>query len=191
MTDRSLSEYRRRRDLRKSPEPSAGKGRKTGGPIFVIQKHDASNLHYDFRIEVDGVLKSWAVPKGPSTDPRQKRLAEPTEDHPLDYADFEGVIPEGQYGAGSVIVWDRGIYENLGDEPVAEGLEEGHVKIRLDGEKLRGGYALTTFRGDSWLLVKTDDEEVDARRNPVSTEPTSVLSGLTVEEVLADEQEDR
>lgn len=191
MTDeRSLDTYRKKRDLRKTPEPSGGTGTDTDGPIFVIQKHDASSLHYDFRIEVDGALKSWAVPKGPSTDPREKRLAEPTEDHPLDYADFEGVIPEGQHGAGSVIVWDRGSYENLGDGRVSDGLDGGHVKLGLHGEKLRGGYALTKFRGDSWLLVKTDDEEADARRNPVSTEPASVLTDRTLEEVRDDAKED-
>lgn len=187
---RSLDDYRKKRDLRKTPEPSGGKGARGDRPIFVIQKHAASSLHYDFRIEVDGTLKSWAVPKGPSTDPREKRLAEPTEDHPLDYADFEGVIPEGEYGAGSVIVWDRGTYENLGDDPLVDGLEDGHIKVRLHGRKLRGGYALTAFRGDSWLLVKTDDEEADARRNPVSTEPASVLTDRTVAEVREDAQED-
>src|SRR6266545_6832263 len=115
MPSEQLKRYRAKRDFRKTKEPS-GKGkrrrRKKREPIFVIQKHDARTLHYDFRLEVDGVLKSWAVPKGPSTDPREKRLAMPTEDHPMEYARFEGVIPEGEYGAGPVIVWDRGVYEN-------------------------------------------------------------------------------
>ena len=160
-------------------------------PRFVIQKHDASTLHYDFRLEVDGVLKSWAIPKGPSTDPSEKRLALPTEDHPLDYADFEGVIPEGEYGAGTVLVWDTGPYENItekedGLRPMAEAIEEGHVLVRLHGEKLQGGYALQrTGSGEDarWLLVKMDDEAADARRNPVSTEPLSVLSGRDLDEI--------
>src|ERR671930_1238021 len=116
-----LDAYRKKRDFRRSPEPRGG-GRRRGrpGPRFRVQKQQARSLHYDFRLEVDGALRSWAVPKGPSTDPREKRLAMPTEDHPLEYGDFEGVIPEGQYGAGTVIVWDRGTYRNLNDEPVEE-----------------------------------------------------------------------
>jgi DNA ligase D-like protein (predicted 3'-phosphoesterase) len=158
--------------------------------MFVIQKHAARSLHYDFRLEVDGVLVSWAVPRGPSTDPREKRLAVQVEDHPLGYGDFEGVIGEGHYGAGAVIVWDTGSYEKLGDgESMSEALERGQVSIRLHGEKLRGGYALRrTTGGDKpkWLLVKRRDEHADARRNPVSTQPESVLSGRTVEEVAAE-----
>jgi DNA ligase D-like protein (predicted 3'-phosphoesterase) len=136
---------------------------------------------------VDGVLKSWAVPKGPSTDPRDKRLAMPTEDHPLDYADFEGVIPEGHYGAGAVVVWDAGTYENLlEDQSMSEALEGGHARVWLHGHKLRGGYTLRRTSGGEkpqWLLMKRRDEEADARRNPVSTEPRSVISGRTIEEV--------
>jgi DNA ligase D-like protein (predicted 3'-phosphoesterase) len=158
-------------------------------PTFVIQKHDASSLHYDFRLEVDGVLKSWAVPKGPSTDPRDKRLAMEVEDHELDYADFEGVIEEGSYGAGAVIVWDNGTYESLnGDESMAEALERGSARVWLHGKKLRGGYTLRRTSGGAkpkWLLMKRRDEEADARRNPVSSEPRSVISGRTIEEVAA------
>lgn len=154
---------------------------------FVIQKHHARSLHYDFRLEADGVLKSWAVPKGPSTDPRQKRLALPTEDHPLEYGDFEGVIPRGNYGAGSVIVWDRGTYQNLKEEvEVSEQIARGHLTVWLDGQKLTGGYALhRTDRGgkEQWLLVKMDDEAADARRNPTSTQPQSVISGKTNEDL--------
>lgn len=176
-----------------------GESQRADRPIFVIQKHDASTLHYDFRLEVDGVLKSWAVPKGPSTDPGVKRLALPTEDHPLAYADFEGVIPEGEYGAGAVLVWDTGPYRNLRVEKegdglsMAEALDEGKVEVWLDGHKLQGGYALIrTESGDDahWLLIKMDDEGADRRRNPTSTEPASVLSGRTLDEIREDVKEE-
>ncbi|MGD2059994.1 MAG: DNA polymerase ligase N-terminal domain-containing protein [Acidimicrobiia bacterium] len=188
-----LDEYEQKRDFDSSPEPEGRGGSPGSGDRFVIQKHDASTLHYDFRLEVEGVLKSWAVPKGPSTDPSDKRLAIPTEDHPLDYIDFEGVIPEGDYGAGAVLVWDTGTFENRtaddGGEPVsmADAIESGHVSFCLYGHKIAGGYALTrTGSGDDsrWLLVKKDDDEADARRNPTSTEPESVLSGRTLEEIV-------
>lgn len=190
--------YSSKRDFSRTPEPRGGKRRASDRPGFVIQEHLASTHHFDFRLEVDGVLKSWAVPKGPSTDPREKRLAVPTEDHPLEYADFEGVIPEGEYGAGAVIVWDRGPYENLTERdgepvPIGRALENGHAVVRLDGSKLKGGYALQrTGSGDEtrWLLIKVDDDAADARRNPVSTEPESVVSGKTVREI-ADEQAGR
>jgi DNA ligase D-like protein (predicted 3'-phosphoesterase) len=188
-----LSEYRRKRDRRRTPEPAGGRRKRGAGkePRFVIQQHDATAMHWDFRLEAEGVLKSWAVPKGPSTDPREKRLAMPTEDHPLDYASFEGVIPEGEYGGGPVIVWDHGTYRNLTEKkgleiPVEEGVEAGHVKVFLEGEKLRGGYALTrtgTKPRPRWILVKMKDEHADARRNPVRTERRSVISGLTVQEM--------
>jgi len=160
-------------------------------PRFVIQKHDASSLHYDFRLEVDGTLRSWAVPKGPSADPREKRLAVEVEDHPLDYADFEGVIGQGNYGAGSVIVWDRGTYRNLDEEhSMAESLAAGHANVWLEGAKLKGGWTLQRTRAGEkpqWLLIKRRDEGADARRNPESTQPESVISGRTVEQV-ADEE---
>lgn len=187
-----LKEYKAKRDFRRTTEPGESTRQPSDKPIFVIQKHDASNLHYAFRLEVDGVLKSWAVPKGPSTDPSVKRLALPTEDHPLDYADFEGVIPEGEYGAGPVLVWDTGPYRNLraekekADRSMAEALEDGKLEVWLEGQKLQGGYALIqTDSGDDerWLLIKMDDDEADARRNPTSTEPASVVSGLTLEEI--------
>ena len=155
---------------------------------FVIHKHAATRLHYDFRLEADGVLKSWAVPRGPSTDPREKRLAVEVEDHALGYADFEGVIGEG-YGAGQVIVWDRGTYRSLGDEPVEEALRGGHLSFWLEGVKLRGGWTLqrTSNAGKpQWLLVKRRDEHAGARRNPVSTQPESVVSGRTVEDLAAE-----
>ena len=209
-----LRDYRSKRDFGRTSEPSgegAGKDRGTSAehPLFVVQEHAASTRHFDLRLEVDGVLKSWAVPKGPSTDPSEKRLAVPTEDHPLEYADYEGVIPEDQYGAGAVIVWDRGTYRSLkedgaeaedddegegAEEPpsMAETLADGHATVWLEGKKLRGGYALIriedadAWEDQRWLLVKMDDDEADARRNPVSTEPKSVLSGRTVEEVAAE-----
>jgi DNA ligase D-like protein (predicted 3'-phosphoesterase) len=199
-SDQALEAYEQKRDLSKTPEPSDGESEldwASERPVFVIQKHDASSLHYDFRIEVEGVLKSWAVPKGPSTDPSDKRLAVPTEDHPLDYADFEGVIPEDEYGGGTVLIWDRGSYRNLKDsdgeeeaESVSQQIDDGHVTIWLNGAKIAGGYALIrTDQGDDerWLLIKMDDDEADARRNPVSTEPKSVKSGRTLEEIRKEE----
>jgi DNA ligase D-like protein (predicted 3'-phosphoesterase) len=201
-TKKKAKTYEEKRDFRKTPEPSGGEGNLDWAdqrPIFVIQKHDASTLHYDFRIEVDGALKSWAVPKGPSTDPSQKRLAVPTEDHPLAYADFEGVIPEGEYGGGTVLIWDRGSYRNLKEkegekEPksVAQQLKDGHATIWLNGHKISGGYALIrTGKGDNarWLLIKMDDEKADARRNPTSTEPKSVKTGRTLDEIREQEKE--
>jgi DNA ligase D-like protein (predicted 3'-phosphoesterase) len=157
---------------------------------FVIQKHAASSLHYDFRLEVDGVLRSWAVPKGPSTDPRVKRLAVEVEEHRLEYGNFEGVL-DGGYGAGTVIVWDRGTYQNLDpDRSMAEAIDAGHVKVRLAGEKLEGGWTLQrTSAGEKpqWLLIKRQDDQADARRNPQSTQPESVQSGRTIEQVAADQ----
>ncbi len=189
----SLEEYQRKRNLERSPEPKAKK--KTSGtvrPIFVIQQHRASSMHFDFRLEVGGVLVSWAVPKGPSTDPKEKRLALMVEGHPLDYHHFEGRIPEGEYGAGTVIVWDTGHYRNLMEEKenalsMAESIEEGHVEVWLEGKKLQGGYVLIhTGKGKNkkqWLLKKMKDDKADARRSPVNTEPESVLSGKTVQEL--------
>lgn len=203
MPNNSLEDYNKKRDFSKTKEPEGKKERASEKPVFVIQKHDASNLHYDFRIEIDGVLKSWAVPKGPSTDPSVKRLAIPTEDHPIKYADFEGIIPEGEYGAGPVIVWDKGTYRNLKLEDLKEGeekktmeeaLEDGYITIWLEGEKLQGGYALIkTGKGKDarWLLIKMQDEKADARRNPTSTEPKSVLSDKTLEEIKEEEKEDK
>lgn len=191
MARKDLRKYQERRDFRRTPEPAGGEGARSSQSIFVIQKHDASHLHYDFRLEVEGVLKSWAIPKGPSTDPREKRLAVPTEDHPLEYADFEGIIPEGEYGAGTVLVWDTGTFRNITEKkgaaiPLATAVEHGHVKVWLEGRKLQGGYALTRFKtgkDEAWLLVKTDDEAADPHRNPVRDEPNSVLSGRTMEEI--------
>jgi len=146
-------------------------------PRFVIQQHAATALHYDFRLEADGVLKSWAVPKGPSTDPREKRLAVQVEDHSLDHADYEGP---------RVIIWDAGTWRPLTEGAVGEALERGHLSFWLEGEKLRGGWTLQRTSGGAkpqWLLIKRRDEEADARRNPVATQPESVKSGRTIDEV--------
>ena len=195
----ALKPYRRKRDFRKTAEPKGRPPRRTARrPIFVVQKHRARTLHYDFRLEVDGVLKSWAVPKGPSVNPGDKRLAVLVEDHPLDYADFEGVIPEGEYGAGAVLVWDRGTYGNLKEEAgegdavsMADALRAGEVAVRLEGEKLCGGFALVRTRmggnPKNWLLIKMKDADADPRRNPVENEPASVLTGRTIEEILEEE----
>jgi DNA ligase D-like protein (predicted 3'-phosphoesterase) len=157
-------------------------------PVFVVQKHQASTLHYDLRLQVGDVLKSWAVPKGPSIDPREKRLAVAVEDHSLAHGDFEGAA-----GAGAVIVWDRGTYENLtrrdGEEvPIDAALAGGHVVVGLRGEKLRGAFALTRTDREGgrerWLLVKVRDADADARRDPVSTQPESVISGRTLEDLI-------
>ena len=168
-------------------------------PRFVVQKHAATSVHYDFRLEVGGVLKSWAVPKGPSTDPRDKRLAMAVDDHSLSWGDFEGVIPEGEYGAGPMIVWDRGVFQNISETrrgeamDLSEAIEKGDVKLFMLGEKIKGAYALVRTGPPSdrekWLLIKKRDEGSDARRRPTSSQPESVLSGRTIEQVLDEEAE--
>jgi DNA ligase D-like protein (predicted 3'-phosphoesterase) len=181
---RELDEYRRKRDLKKSGEPAGGR-RKGETDRFVIQRHEASRLHYDLRLQIGDVLVSWAVPKGPSLDPRDKRLAVQTEDHPLDYVEFEGRIPEGEYGAGTMIVWDTGTYQNVTAKrgrpiEMADAVEHGHVSVWLEGEKIRGGFALSRMgEGRDWLLVKKDDEGADRRRKPAKTQLASVLTGRT------------
>jgi DNA ligase D-like protein (predicted 3'-phosphoesterase) len=198
MNDR-LSRYRDKRRADHTSEPdvrgerSSKRSRERGLPRFVIQEHQASSRHFDFRLEVDGTLRSWAVPKGPSTDPREKRLAVEVEDHPLEYADFEGTIGEGNYGAGAVIVWDHGTYRNLDEEhSMADTIAAGHAKVWLDGEKLRGGWTLQRTGGGSkpqWLLIKRRDGLADARRNPPRTEPRSVVSGRTVDQIAREHNE--
>ena len=163
-------------------------------PIFVIQQHAARRLHYDVRFEVDGVLKSWAVPRGPSMNPADKRLAVPTDDHPMEYASFEGTIVPATYGTGAVIVWDAGVYDVLprsdGTETtMAEAIDRGHFKIWLHGVKLNGGWAFTRTgdgRDAQWLMVKLKDPKADARRDPTSTQPKSILTGRTIEQVAKD-----
>ncbi len=178
-----LNEYRRKRNPERTPEPFGGR-RGPGGRLFVIQKHAARRLHYDLRLEIDGTLKSWAVPKGPSLRPREKRLAVHVEDHPLEYADFEGVIPPGNYGAGQVIVWDRGWYRPLTGDDLSAQLERGRLDVELFGVKLRGAWTLTRLSGKErdWLLLKKADAFV-AEEEATERWPESILSGLTVEEL--------
>lgn len=187
-----LKKYKQRRDFKKSPEPKGSRiKRKIKHPIFVIQKHDASHLHYDFRLEIDGVLKSWAIPKGPSNNPEEKRLAVEIEDHPIAYATFEGVIPEG-YGAGTVMVWDIGSYENLKakkkeKKSMADCYKDGKIEVNLKGKKLHGGYALirTHFRDSThnWLFFKMKDDQVDEHKK---SEDKSVLTGRSLKEIARD-----
>lgn len=190
MRENRLKKYEEKRDFRKTTEPKKHGNTSYDQPMFVIQKHDSQNLHYDFRLEIDGVLRSWVIPKGPSTDPSEKRLAIETEDHPISYADFEGIIPEGEYGAGEVIIWDKGTYENHSKKnnqelSMQEGHQKGHMTFWLEGEKIKGGYALVRIDDDEkqWLLIKEDDEEADARRNPSKTKPKSVVSGRTLDDL--------
>lgn len=191
-----LEAYRRKQDFAKTSEPSGSGRKKTEGkPRYSIQKHRSKRLHYDLRLEVEGVLKSWAVPKGPSLDTKTKRLAVPTEDHPLDYIDFEGTIPEGEYGAGTVIVWDIGTYKNTTEAdgkpvPMTEALEKGHATVFLSGKKLVGGFALTrTGRGknERWILVKMKDDFASPDLDILEAEPDSALTGRSVEEVGGEE----
>ena len=190
----ALEAYRKKRNFDQTPEPPgdvrrAARRRK---PIFVVQKHDASRLHYDFRLEINGVLTSWAVPKGPSMNPADKRLAVMTEDHPLEYADFEGVIPKGQYGAGTVMVWDKGWYEPASGLPPDRQLARGKIDVVLHGRKLREGFTIirTTNRSSgrsqtrNWLLVKHRDEYADSSWSiEAPTLNRSVLTGRTLDEI--------
>jgi len=183
----ALNEYDTKRNFTRTKEPSGKRKKgKTMQLIFVVQKHQATRLHYDFRLEVDGVLKSWAVPKGPSMNPADKRLAVMVEDHPYDYKDFEGTIPEGEYGAGTVMIWDCGTYETREGSP-AEALERGALKTRLNGKKLKGGFALvrTAMGGkkENWLLIKEKDEFAQAKSDILEDEPDSAVSGRTMEEI--------
>jgi DNA ligase D-like protein (predicted 3'-phosphoesterase) len=199
MAEPALTDYRAKRNFDATPEP-AGEAPQPGeaeatqhSNRWVIQQHAARRMHYDFRLESGGVLISWAVPKGPSYDPTVKRLAVKVEDHPLDYREFEGVIPHDNYGAGSVIVWDEGTYRNLTERRskpvgVTEAVATGHVSVWLEGQKLRGGWSLTRFGegSTSWALVKRKDEYADPTKDVTRDAPASVKSGHTVEEVGRD-----
>ncbi|HUI84962.1 MAG TPA: DNA polymerase ligase N-terminal domain-containing protein [Candidatus Binatia bacterium] len=186
----ALEEYKRKRDFRHTPEPPP-KVAKGGQRRFVVQKHRASRLHYDFRLEMDGVLKSWAIPKGPSLDPADKRLAMQVEDHPVSYFDFEGIIPPGNYGAGTVMVWDMGTWEALGD--ASQMLHKGDLKFRLDGQKLKGEFALVHIRsrrpdskGTEWLLIKHRDAYVQPDYD-IDRYDSSVLTKRSLKEIAGDE----
>lgn len=189
----TLSTYRSKRDFTRTPEPSGKTVKKKltsrKKPIFVVQEHHASHLHYDVRLQIGKVLVSWAVPKGPSLNPTVKRLAVQTEDHPLDYADFEGIIPEG-YGAGTVMVWDIGTYKNLKDCSMEQSLKDGQIEVELKGQKLEGAFAFvrTNYAGSkkNWLMIKMKDEFASAKKNPVSTQKRSALTDRTMSEIKND-----
>ncbi|MFJ5558569.1 DNA polymerase ligase N-terminal domain-containing protein [Streptomyces sp. NPDC093250] len=192
-----LRDYHGKRDFARTGEPRGGGAEPADRPRFVVQIHDARRMHFDFRLQVGDVLKSWAVPKGPPEDPRDKRLAVPTEDHPLEYEEFEGVIPPGEYGGGTVIVWDHGTYEPLSRDrqgrPIdfAESLERGHATFRLHGSKLRGEYALTRFRSgddgeEAWLLVRAAKGRARGRGAPDPRRARSVRSGRTLAQIAAE-----
>src|SRR5882724_1335226 len=185
----ALEEYQRKRRFTETPEPPPKVGKRDEHP-FVVQKHQATRLHYDFRLEMEGVLKSWAVPKGPSYNPSDKRLAMMTEDHPYDYASFEGVIPAGQYGGGNVIIWDSGTWEFIepGDDPV-KAIRSGKLTFRMFGKKMFGAWALVKMKGrdgskgNEWLRLKHRDQFASAEVDVTELAPRSIISNLTVEEI--------
>jgi len=188
MADHLLKKYKQMRDFGDTPEPAGGKPKRGKQPIFVIQKHQASHLHYDFRLEMEGVLKSWAVPRGPSYDPTVKRLAMMTEDHPYDYADFEGVIPAGNYGAGNVIIWDNGTWELTEPDDAVEGVRKGKLAFKMYGKKMFGEWALVKIRGRSpkgneWLLLKHRDEWANDKVDVTEFAPRSIISNKLVDEI--------
>jgi bifunctional non-homologous end joining protein LigD len=184
----ALEEYRRKRDFKKTSEPPPAKVEvEHTGLSYLIQKHDATRLHYDFRLELDGVLLSWAVTKGPSLNPSDKRLAVRTEDHPIAYGSFEGTIPQGEYGGGTVMLWDQGTWSPKGD--ARAGLKKGHLSFELRGQRLKGGWNLIRMRGDSkrenWLLIKEADEEAQSSSNGafLAERASSVTTGRSMEEI--------
>ena len=181
-----LAEYKKKRRFNKTPEPGPETKTSELGNIFVVQKHRATQLHYDFRLEADGVLKSWAVPKGPSLDPNVKRLAMQVEDHPVDYADFEGVIPEGQYGGGTVMVWDNGVYAPENTTSVSSALAKGELKFTMLGKKLKGSFVLVRTRERQWLLMKHRDKFA-TEDEIAETQPYSIMSKRTLAEIAEDE----
>jgi bifunctional non-homologous end joining protein LigD len=184
MSDMGLEEYKRKRRFNETPEPE-GKLKTTAGNSFVIQKHRATRLHYDFRLEMEGVLRSWAVPKGPSVNPAEKRLAVETEDHPMDYGGFEGVIPKGNYGAGNVIIWDHGTYDMVDPDTPEKGWAKGKLHFVLNGRKLRGEWVLVRGSREprQWIFFKVRDKFAVATGEITAERPESVLSGLLVEDV--------
>jgi bifunctional non-homologous end joining protein LigD len=191
MAANALAEYNRKRDFKKTAEPAGKIARSAGGNRFIVQKHEATRLHWDFRIEADGVLKSWAVTKGPSPDPDIKRLAVRTEDHPLAYAEFEGIIPEDEYGGGTVMLWDKGTWEPAPGKSWKD-LEKGHLHMILHGERMKGEWLLIRLKKkpgekrENWLLRKLDDQYAEAGDALVQRGLTSVLTGRTMAEIAAD-----
>jgi bifunctional non-homologous end joining protein LigD len=187
----ALDEYRAKRRFENTPEPppAGSKTQRAAKTRFCVQRHNAARLHYDFRLEIGGVLKSWAIPKGPTLDPAVKHLAAHVEDHPLEYGEFEGNIPAGNYGAGSVMLWDRGTFDLLGEVPAEDQLARGDLKFRLHGEKLNGEFALVLMKGrgkgNEWLLIKKRDEHASPGWD-VEAHASSVLSGRTQEEIARD-----
>jgi bifunctional non-homologous end joining protein LigD len=185
-----LEEYKKKRQFDRTPEPAGGETPAKTENTFVVQKHDATRLHYDFRLAIDGTLKSWAVPKGPSLNPNDKRLAVRTEDHPLEYANFEGNIPEGSYGAGEVMVWDRGTFQLEGKGSALQQLDHGEIKFSLNGEKLHGSFVIVKLKnsqkGNEWLMIKHKDAAVDPDWN-IEEHDGSVLTGRVLEEIKAEE----
>ncbi|HEY7502698.1 MAG TPA: DNA polymerase ligase N-terminal domain-containing protein [Gemmatimonadales bacterium] len=198
-----LGEYRRKRDFSRTREPAGGERKKSPGLAYVIQKHAASRLHYDLRLELDGVMKSWAVPKGPSLDPAVKRLAIHVEDHPIEYNQFEGTIPAGEYGGGTVMIWDFGTYTSAGEEDDAEaalraGYRRGELKLVLRGKRLKGAWVLvrTKGRGDrprqqQWLLIKQRDEAADPDIDPTEAYQTSARTGRSMDEIAKGQRKRR
>jgi bifunctional non-homologous end joining protein LigD len=187
-----LAEYNAKRDFTKTREPAGKVPRtRTKALHFVIQKHAASHLHYDLRLELDGVMKSWAVPKGPSLDPSVKRLAMEVEDHPISYNSFEGTIPEGEYGGGTVMLWDRGTYEaedGGGADSLREGHERGDLKVVFHGKRMHGSWVLVRMRRPGrpqWLFIKHDDEHATAKKDITVVNDTSVTTGRTMEQIAA------
>ena len=187
-----LKTYRAKRNFKVTDEPSGARDVRAAPHLrFVVQKHAATRLHYDLRLEVDGVFRSWAVTKGPSLDPKDKRLAVEVEDHPLDYGDFEGTIPKGEYGGGSVMLWDRGYWAPIDSEP-AKALRKGELKFVLSGEKLQGSFVLVRMKRrenekrDNWLLIKHRDEyAIEGDADALLADATSVASSRTMEEIAA------
>ncbi len=183
-----LEEYSAKRAFQKTPEPPPSGKSGAPGNYFCVQRHDATRLHYDFRLEIDGVLKSWAVPKGPTLDPAARHFAAHVEDHPIEYGGFEGNIPAGNYGAGSVMLWDRGAFDLLGDAAGAEQMARGDLKFRLHGEKLNGDFALVRMKvkgkgkSNEWLIIKKRDQFATPGWD-VESHANSVLSGRTQEEI--------
>ena len=180
-----LDVYERKRDFKKTPEPAPRRVKGTGPLKFVVQKHRATALHYDFRLEAGGTLRSWAVPKGPSLDPKQKRLAMEVEDHPLEYASFEGIIPEGEYGGGTVMVWDEGHWAPMEDADPVRALAKGELRLLLDGKKLKGSWTLVNTGDRRWLLMKRKDEYASTEDITV-TQPRSVRTKRLLANIARD-----